>query len=166
MNIVILVSRKEALGHIFNAYPSPALIDLDQNSANDRQIDTMWSVDGVTMGVTNLTIRLDIFYDDDTSIQYLRSLNILVIQPKRRIDTMFYIIMPFMLIAISILMGILLDTSVIAGILKHPTPVLVGFVAQYGLMPFLAMAIAKSFHYTPLNSLALFVIGCCPGKYE
>jgi len=126
----------------------------------------MWSVDGISMGVTNLTIRLDIFYDDDTSIQYLRSLTILVTQPKRRVDTMFYIIMPFMLIAISILMGILLDTTVIAGILKHPTPVLVGFVAQYGLMPFIAMAIAKIFRYTPLNSLALFVIGCCPGKYE
>jgi len=116
------------------------------------------------MDMTNLIIRLDIFYDDDTSVSHIWSLNILVIQPKRRVDTIFFIIIPFMVIGISILMGILLDTSVIAGIAKKPTPVLVGFLAQYGLMPFLAMAIAKLFQYTTLNSLALFVIGCCPGK--
>ncbi|CAF4150701.1 unnamed protein product, partial [Rotaria sordida] len=52
----------------------------------------------------------------------------------------------------------------ITDLLKNPKPVLIGFLAQYGLMPFLAMGIAKIFHYTPLYSLALFVIGCCPGS--
>jgi predicted Na+-dependent transporter len=120
-------------------------------------------MEGSTMGLTNVTFYLDVFYDDDTSIPHIWSLNILVTQPKRRIDTIFFIIMPFFIISISILMGILLDTTVIAEIFKKPTPVIVGFVAQYGLMPFLAMAIAKIFRYSPLNSLALFVIGCCPG---
>jgi BASS family bile acid:Na+ symporter len=73
---------------------------------------------------------------------------------------------PFIVISISILMGVLLDTNVIVDIFKNPKPLLVGFVAQYGLMPFLAMAIAKIFHYTPLNSLSLFVIGCCPGNQK
>jgi len=116
------------------------------------------------MDITDLKIRLDVFYDDDTSFSHTWSLNILVTQPKRRVDTIFYIIIPFMVIIISIIMGVLLDTKVIKGIIEKPKPVIVGFLAQYGLMPFLAMAIAKIFRYTPLNSLALFVIGCCPGK--
>jgi len=123
-------------------------------------------MEGVRMGVTDLTVRLDIFYDDDTSFSYSWSLNILVTQPKRQIDTGFYVMIPFIVISISILMGILLDTKVIVDIFKNPKPLLVGFVAQYGLMPFLAMAIAKIFHYTPLNSLSLFVIGCCPGNQQ
>ena len=116
------------------------------------------------MDITTLDIRIDVFYDDDTSIPHVQSLNVLVTQPKRLIDTIFYIIIPFMVITISVIMGILLDTTVIKGIILKPIPVIVGFVAQYGMMPFLAVAIAKIFRYTPLNSLALFVIGCCPGK--
>ncbi|CAF3614411.1 unnamed protein product [Rotaria sp. Silwood1] len=117
-----------------------------------------------TMGLANLTLHLDIFYDDDTSLSRSWSLNVLVMQPKRLIDRSFYFIVPFVVICTSILMGTLLDTTLIAGILKKPKSVIVGFVAQYGLMPFLAIAITKIFHYTPLNSLSLFVIGCCPGS--
>lgn len=164
MNIVILVRHKQALTHIFNVYPSPRLIRLDKKSANDSIIDNIWSIEGILMDLTNLTFRLDIFYNDDTSFSRIWTLNILVTQPKRRIDTAFYVFIPFIVIAISILMGILLDTTVIISIFEKPIPVLVGFVAQYGLMPFLAMGIAKLFHYTPLNSLALFIIGCCPGN--
>ena len=118
------------------------------------------------MDLTTLRFHLNLFYDDDTSSSHLWSLNVLVTQPKRRVDRIFYIIIPFVVVIISILMGVLLDTSVIAEIAKKPTAVLVGFVAQYGLMPFLAMGIAKLFNYTPLNSLALFVIGCCPGQWR
>ena len=127
-------------------------------------ITATWSIEGVTMDLTILRFHLDLFYDDDTSSSHLWSLNLLVTQPKRRVDTIFYVIIPFVVIIISVLMGVLLDTSVMAEIAKKPTAVLVGFVAQYGLMPFLAMGIAKLFNYTPLNSLALFVIGCCPGQ--
>ncbi|CAF1124907.1 unnamed protein product [Adineta steineri] len=159
-----ILPRKKALGHIFNAYFSPTIINLNQSSAYDLEINSIWLINGNTMGLTNLTFRLDVFYDDDTSITHSQILKILISQPKRRIDTIFYIIMPIIVTGISIIMGVLLETEVIKSILKKPTPVLVGFVAQYGLMPFLAIAIAKLFHYTPLYSLALFVIGCCPGS--
>jgi predicted Na+-dependent transporter len=121
---------------------------------------------GSTMGLAKVTFDLDVLYDDETSSPHSWSFNVLVIQPKRIIDKIFYIMIPFIVIIISVLMGVLLDTTVIGDIVKHPKPVIVGFVAQYGLMPFLAMAIAKIFRYTPLNSLALFVIGCCPGKFR
>lgn len=137
---------------------------MNKTSFNDTVIDLIWSIKGSIMELTKLQIQFDVFYDDDSLLSDQWSLNVLVTPPKRRIDRIFYIIVPFVVIFISILMGILLDTKVILGIVNKPTSVLVGFVAQYGLMPFLAMAIAKLFRYNPLNSLALFVIGCCPGN--
>ena len=128
-------------------------------------INSTWAIEGIGMDTTTLTFRLDIFYDDDRVSQpHIRTLDVIIIQPKRRVDTIFYIILPFMVITISILMGTLLDTKKIRDIFANPRPVIVGFFAQYGLMPFLAMAIAKIFRYSPLHSLALFVIGCCPGQ--
>ncbi|CAF0971935.1 unnamed protein product [Adineta ricciae] len=155
---------KNGLSHIFNAYPSPTLLQVKQNSTENSQIISEWLMKGEMIGVTNLTFHVDVFYDDDSIASHSQVLNLLVSTPKRRIDTIFFITIPFMVTGISILMGILLDTNTILNILKKPVPLLVGFVAQYGLMPFLAMAIAKLFHYTPLHSLALFVIGCCPGS--
>lgn len=155
--------RKNAVSHVLNAYPSPTLIQSAQNDTGSEDIVAVWLMKGATIGVTNLNMRLQVFYDDDTTVLHSRPISLLVSAPKRRIDAIFLVTIPFMVTGISIFMGVLLDTSVIVSIFKNPTPVLVGFVAQYGLMPFLAMAIAKLFHYTPLNSLALFVIGCCPG---
>lgn len=157
--------RKKAFTHVLNAYPSPTLIPINQKSNRDMTMDSTWSITGIGMDLTTLTFRLDIFYDDgEASHPHIRTLNILVIQPKRIVDTIFYIILPIMVVTISILMGTLLDTKEIVAIYRNPKPVIVGFVAQYGLMPFLAMGIAFICRYTPLNSLALFVIGCCPGE--
>lgn len=161
---VFLVPIKNGLSHIFNAYPSPTLLHVKQNSTENSEIVSEWLMKGEMIGVTNLTFHVNVFYNDDSITSQSQFLNVLVSTPKRRIDTIFFITIPFMVTGISILMGILLDTSIIISIFKKPVPLLVGFIAQYGLMPFLAIAIAKLFHYTPLHSLALFVIGCCPGR--
>ena len=155
-----LVPNKNALGDIFNAYPSPTLINLK----NPIDIDIKWSIKSLRMEPTNLTFYLDIFYTNDFVSSYQWSLNILVIQPKRIVDRVFHFILPGIVIFISIQMGVLLDTTILIDLVKKPKSVLIGFLCQYGIMPFLAMGIAKVFHYTPLHSLALFVIGCCPGK--
>ena len=132
---------------------------------DDQQlVNIVWSMRSVLMEETNLTIRLDLFYDDDTSSSYFSTLNVLVTQPKRLIDRIFFIVLPVIVIFISIQMGILLDTKILLDLVKKPKPVLIGFIAQYGMMPFLAMGIAKVFRYSTLHSLALFVIGCCPGR--
>lgn len=133
---------------------------------NHPNEEIVWLVRSTLMEETNLTIRLDMFYDDDSSSSYFWTLNVMVTQPKRVIDRIFYIILPVIVIFISIQMGILLDTKILLDLVKKPKPVLIGFVAQYGMMPFLAMGIAKLFRYSPLYSLALFVIGCCPGRTE
>ncbi|CAF4863944.1 unnamed protein product [Rotaria socialis] len=158
-----ILPRPNSFQHILKAFPSPKLIHLKANSTDESQIHSIWSIEGAKMDVTNLTFRLDIFYNDDITLSRFLSISILVIQPMRRIDTIFYFIVPFFVAFVSIIMGLLLDPKVIVSILEKPTSVLVGFLAQYSMMPFLAMAIGKIFRYTTLNSLALFVIGCCPG---
>ncbi|UJR33152.1 hypothetical protein I4U23_020609 [Adineta vaga] len=157
---LFILPRKNVLGHVFNAYPSPTLINLQ----NQLKIDLLWSIESTRMDETTVTFILDIFHKDDSISTRTWKLNILVIQPKRIIDKSFLIFMPFLVILISIQMGILLDTKVLIHLVKKPKAVLIGFISQYGLMPFLAMGIAKLFNYTPLYSLALFVIGCCPGS--
>lgn len=116
------------------------------------------------MDVTNLTFALAVFYDDDSFSTYQWSLQVLVVQPKRVIDKIFQYTLPFLVIFISTQMGILLDTKILFELVKKPKPVLIGFLAQYGLMPFIALAITKIFKYEPLHGLALFLIGCCPGE--
>ena len=115
------------------------------------------------MEETTLTFFLDIFHKDNSISSHQRSFNILITRPKRIVDRFFHTFLPFLVIFISIQMGILLDTKILIDLVKKPKPVIIGFISQYGLMPFLAMGIAKLFNYTPLYSLALFVIGCCPG---
>jgi hypothetical protein len=158
----ILVPHNNALGHIFNIYPSPTIMPLTSH----QTIEIAWSIRSTMMKDTNLTILLDLFYMNDSSSSTVWSLHILVTKPNRFIDQLFYIILPFLIIFISIQMGILLDTKILIEIIQRPTPIFIGFIAQYGVMPFLAMAIAKIFRYSPLDSLALFVIGCCPGNEQ
>ena len=116
------------------------------------------------MDETNLTFQLDAFYNDDSVTSHQWPLCVLVLQPQRLIDRAFYMIVPVIIVVISIQMGVLLETSVLLDLVKRPMPIFIGFLTQYGLMPFLAMAIGKIFRYSPLHSLALFVIGCCPGR--
>lgn len=117
------------------------------------------------MEETNLTVIFNVLSDNRTLVSYRKSLHIVVIQPKRAIDRAFQIILPILLIFISIQMGILLDTKILIELVKNPKAILIGFLCQYGLMPVLAMAIAKIFRYSPLDGLVLFIIGCCPGEF-
>ncbi|CAF1613185.1 unnamed protein product [Didymodactylos carnosus] len=61
-------------------------------------------------------------------------------------------------------MGTLLNLDILLEIIKRPIPVLIGFIAQFGLMPLIALAITKIFKYNALFGLGLFVVGCCPDK--
>ena len=91
------------------------------------------------------------------------SVSVLILPPDR-LTTKFYLkSIPYIVIFVSIQMGILLDLEVLKEIVRRPIAVAIGFVCQYGVMPLLAFALTKIFHYPPLYGFALFVVGCCPG---
>ena len=161
---LVLVRRKtNGVKGIFRSYPTVDSIEVDRRNAS---IETKWVIEGSNMNVTDLELELTLFYDDQnvTSVSFTRSVKILVTNPQRLIDKMFLIIVPMVVVVIAVFMGVLIDPNVIKKMVKEPKALLIGLVAQYGVMPFLAVAIAKLFHYGPLYSLALFVIGCCPGS--
>jgi sodium/bile acid cotransporter 3/5 len=91
------------------------------------------------------------------------SVVVMVSPPQRLYDRIFKMSVPFVVIFISIQMGILLDIAVLKELTRRPIQVLIGFVCQYMLMPLIAFSITKIFRYKPIYGLGLFVVGCCPG---
>ncbi|CAF0973931.1 unnamed protein product [Didymodactylos carnosus] len=134
--------------------------DLDRRS---KMFTMTWSIKSIYMDMTTVTFKSFLLYDNQTVTSKTWNITILVSQPKRVIDKIWFMSLPFLIVFISVQMGVLLDTSVIKDIVKKPTPLIIGFVAQYGLMPLLAYSITKIFRYTALHGLTLFLIGCCPG---
>ncbi|CAF3019901.1 unnamed protein product [Rotaria sp. Silwood2] len=150
--------------------------DIFTNVIDTSDVDTM---DGRFKNQSRIVIRMKVYasYINRTLIHYALetvlkngyinrincSIDILVSQPKRLLDRIFKETIPFLIGFISVQMGILLDINVLQEIVRRPIPVVIGFTCQYGLMPLIAFAISKIFHYSPLYGLGIFVVGCCPG---
>ena len=60
-------------------------------------------------------------------------------------------------------MGITLRGEDFKRIFQRPQDVLVGFCAQYGVMPFTGFALAKILGLTPLLAAGVVLVGSCPG---
>ncbi|CAF3679138.1 unnamed protein product [Rotaria sp. Silwood1] len=91
------------------------------------------------------------------------SVEVLTLPPQLLRTKIFLRSIPFIVIFISIQMGILLDIVVLKELVHRPIAVAIGFICQYGLMPMIAFTITKIFQYPPLYGFGLFAVGCCPG---
>lgn len=60
-------------------------------------------------------------------------------------------------------MGLTLSLEDFRAVLKLPRAVVVGFAAQYLVMPFLGWTIARLFQLDPALSVGLILVACCPG---
>ncbi|NBD20377.1 transporter [Aquabacterium fontiphilum] len=68
-----------------------------------------------------------------------------------------------MMMVIMLGMGASLTFKDFAIALRKPQGILVGVLCQYGLMPFLAFALAKSLGLPPAYAVGLILMGCMPG---
>jgi bile acid:Na+ symporter, BASS family len=59
-------------------------------------------------------------------------------------------------------MGTTLSVADFSRILKTPWAVLIGFVAQFLIMPLLGFTLAHSFNFPPEIAAGVVLIGCCP----
>ena len=91
------------------------------------------------------------------------SITLMVSEPRRLRDKIFKNAIPYVIMFVSIQMGVLLDIEIIKELIRRPIQILIGFICQYFCMPLIAYAISKIFRYEPLYGLGLFVVGCCPG---
>ena len=60
-------------------------------------------------------------------------------------------------------MGLTLRARDFEEIVRRPAQVLLGVVAQFLIMPLLAVALVHVFALDPMVALGVILVGCCPG---
>lgn len=60
-------------------------------------------------------------------------------------------------------MGLTLELKDFAEIAKRPVQVVLGIVAQFSIMPLLALLLTKVFSLDPAVAIGVILVGCCPG---
>ncbi|GLC89667.1 bile acid:sodium symporter family protein [Lysinibacillus piscis] len=60
-------------------------------------------------------------------------------------------------------MGMTISAEDFKEVGKHPLKVLIGVLAQFMIMPFLAFALARGLQLEPEVAIGVILVGCCPG---
>jgi BASS family bile acid:Na+ symporter len=60
-------------------------------------------------------------------------------------------------------MGLTISMDDVRNLLKQPFHILLGAVAQYTIMPFVAFGLTKVFGLDPYLAVGIILVGCCPG---
>ena len=60
-------------------------------------------------------------------------------------------------------MGLTISMDDVRNLMKQPLHILLGAVAQYTIMPFVAFGLTKVFGLDPYLAVGIILVGCCPG---
>ncbi len=72
-------------------------------------------------------------------------------------------LLALMILIIMLGMGASLTVDDFRAVTRKPRGVIIGFLSQFGLMPFIAFSIATILGFPPAFAIALILIGCLPG---
>lgn len=72
-------------------------------------------------------------------------------------------LLALMIFIIMLGMGSSLTVDDFRAVARKPRGVLIGFISQFGLMPFIAFSLATILGFPPAFAIALILIGCLPG---
>ncbi|XP_041856720.1 ileal sodium/bile acid cotransporter [Melanotaenia boesemani] len=72
-------------------------------------------------------------------------------------------VLTVMLAMVMFSMGCTVDAKKLWGHIKRPWGIVIGFLCQFGIMPFTAFALALAFGVLPVQAIAIIIMGCCPG---
>ncbi|KAG7502380.1 ileal sodium/bile acid cotransporter [Solea senegalensis] len=73
------------------------------------------------------------------------------------------VVLTVMLALVMFSMGCTVDAKKLWGHIKRPWGIIIGFLCQFGIMPFTAFALALAFNVLPVQAVAIIIMGCCPG---
>lgn len=73
------------------------------------------------------------------------------------------VLLALMIFSIMFGMGASLTVDDFKTVIRYPRGILIGFLSQFGLMPFFAYSLAIFFNLPPAYAIALILIGCLPG---
>lgn len=72
-------------------------------------------------------------------------------------------VLTVMLAMVMFAMGCTVDAKKLWGHIKRPWGIAIGFLSQFGIMPFTAFALALAFRVQPVQAIVIIIMGCCPG---
>ncbi|KAM9802284.1 ileal sodium/bile acid cotransporter [Syngnathus typhle] len=72
-------------------------------------------------------------------------------------------VLTIMLAMVMFSMGCTVDAQKLWGHLKRPWGIVIGFLCQFGIMPFTAFALSIAFNVLPVQAIVIIIMGCCPG---
>ncbi|KAK0146926.1 Ileal sodium/bile acid cotransporter [Merluccius polli] len=66
-------------------------------------------------------------------------------------------------VVLSAVLTVMLAMVMFAYGLHGPGGIFIGFLCQFGIMPFTAFALSMAFNVLPVQAIAIIIMGCCPG---
>ncbi|KAG7260395.1 hypothetical protein CRUP_011731 [Coryphaenoides rupestris] len=72
-------------------------------------------------------------------------------------------VLTIMLAMVMFSMGCTVNAPKLWGHIKRPWGIFIGFLCQFGIMPFTAFALSLAFNVLPIQAIAIIIMGCCPG---
>lgn len=73
------------------------------------------------------------------------------------------VVLTVMLALVMFAMGCTVEARKLWSHLKRPWGIIIGFICQFGIMPFAAFALSFAFNVLPVQAIAIIIMGCCPG---
>ncbi|XP_069001625.1 ileal sodium/bile acid cotransporter [Embiotoca jacksoni] len=72
-------------------------------------------------------------------------------------------VLTVMLAMVMFSMGCTVDVDKLLGHIRKPWGIVIGFLCQFGIMPFTAFALSLAFGVLPVQAIVIVIMGCCPG---
>lgn len=73
------------------------------------------------------------------------------------------VVLTIMLAMVMFAMGCTVDATKLWQHLRRPWGIIIGFLCQFGIMPFTGFALALAFNVLPVQAVVIIIMGCCPG---
>ncbi|CAH1798841.1 unnamed protein product [Owenia fusiformis] len=128
-----------------------------------------FSVRGLRLGRSSVVFEAtgrfsgDSEWTPSTSLRAVEEYRVLVIRKPEAIYDVFLVILALMLVLTNFGFGCRIDPEIVKAVLKKPIQPAIGFVCQFGIMPPLALGIAKMLQLDGVTGLGLLTIGASAG---
>ncbi|KAK6625548.1 hypothetical protein RUM43_005847 [Polyplax serrata] len=122
-----------------------------------------FNITGNFLGMANVKLRA---VDDKNGSFYEseKSLPVTVVRGKKNLDRIFMISIIVLVSILYVTFGCAMDWPLVKGTLRKPVAPIIGFVSQFLFMPLMSYGLGKIlFPSSPVERLALFLTGLCPG---
>ncbi|KAI3364151.1 hypothetical protein L3Q82_010966 [Scortum barcoo] len=86
-----------------------------------------------------------------------------VVRMEAAMDKSINILLIVVLFITMVSMGCTMEVSKIKAHIVRPKGVVIAVLAQYGIMPLTAFALAKAFQLSEIAAVVVLICGCCPG---